>query len=84
LSLVLPREAVRTAFRALHTDDKRLRALAVEYLGSSLPRAIRDRLCERIDTPAAAQGLRRLPDSSSDVLTPASPREEKSQGTAGS
>ncbi|MBZ5577438.1 MAG: NTP/NDP exchange transporter [Acidobacteriia bacterium] len=49
LALVLPREAVRTAFRALHTDDSRLRALAVEYLGSSLPREIRDRLCERIE-----------------------------------
>jgi hypothetical protein len=56
LGLVLPREAVRTAFRALHTDDRRLRALAVEYLGSSLPREIRDRLSERIDVPARAQG----------------------------
>lgn len=50
LGLVLPREAVRTAFRALHTDDRRLRALAVEYLGSSLPREIRDSLCERIES----------------------------------
>jgi hypothetical protein len=49
LGLVLPRDAVRTAFRALHTDDTRLRALAVEYLGSSLPRQIRDQLCDRID-----------------------------------
>ena len=48
LGLILPREAVRTAFRALHADDARLRALAVEYLGSSLPREIRDRLCQRI------------------------------------
>ena len=55
LGLVLPRDAVRTAFRALHTDDSRLRALALEYLGSSLPREIRDRLCERIEAPLPAK-----------------------------
>jgi hypothetical protein len=54
LGLVLPRDTVRTAFRALHTDDRRLRALAVEYLGSSLPRQIRDQLCERIDLKPSA------------------------------
>jgi hypothetical protein len=53
LGLILPREAVRTAFRALHSGDRRLRALAVEYLGSSLPREIRDRLGERIESAAA-------------------------------
>jgi hypothetical protein len=52
LGLVLPREAVRTAFRALHSNDRRLRALAVEYLGSSLPREVRDSLGERIDSSA--------------------------------
>lgn len=59
LGLVLPREAVRTAFRALHTDDRRLRALAVEYLGSSLPREIRDNLCERIESSAGETAARR-------------------------
>ena len=63
LGLVLPREAVRTAFRALHTDDRRLRALALEYLGSSLPREIRDRLSERIETaPAAAAAAKATPE----------------------
>ena len=61
LGLVLPREAVRTAFRALHTDDRRLRALAVEYLGSSLPREIRDRLSERINDPSRPQVFQRMP-----------------------
>jgi hypothetical protein len=55
LGLVLPQKSVRTAFRALHTEDRRLRALALEYLGSSLPREIRDRLRERIEgAPAKA------------------------------
>jgi AAA family ATP:ADP antiporter len=60
LSLVLPREAVRTAFRALHSGDRRMHALALEYLGSSLPREIRDRLSERLGASAteAEGGIR--------------------------
>lgn len=49
LELVLPQNSVRTSLRALHTDNTRLRALALEYLGSSLPRGIRERLGERIE-----------------------------------
>jgi hypothetical protein len=41
---VLPREPIKIAFRALHTDDKTLRGLAAEYLDSILPPRIRDRL----------------------------------------
>ena len=64
LSLVLPREAVRTAFRAMHSGDTRLRALALEYLGSSLPREIRDRLSERLEAlPPRKQTVRSLSDS---------------------
>jgi len=59
LGLVLPREAVRTAFRALHTNDTRLRALAVEYLGSSLPRGVRDRLRERIEGGVPSPGQKK-------------------------
>jgi hypothetical protein len=94
LGLVLPREAVRTAFRALHTDDTRLRALAVEYLGSSLPRGIRDRLCERIEVSSADKGSRaplpkKSPPPSSDMLAPlgqiaARRGEKKAKGTTGS
>jgi AAA family ATP:ADP antiporter len=80
LGLVLPREAVRTAFRALHTDDRRLRALAVEYLGSSLPREIRDRLSERIDVPARSPAPR---DSSSNMLARLAPDDQKAKGTTG-
>jgi hypothetical protein len=51
LGLVLPREAVQTAFRALHTDDSRLRALALEYVESALPRELREPLGAHIQAP---------------------------------
>ncbi|HKT81292.1 MAG TPA: hypothetical protein VJP86_13790, partial [Vicinamibacterales bacterium] len=44
LTTVLPSEALRTAFRALHTDDQRLRGTALEYLEGVLPPVIRQRL----------------------------------------
>ena len=44
LSLVLPREPVKLAFRALHTDDKLMRALALEYLESVAPEGVRTKL----------------------------------------
>ncbi len=37
LGLVLPREPVSTAYRALHTEDRRLRGTALEYLQTVLP-----------------------------------------------
>jgi ATP:ADP antiporter, AAA family len=36
LALELPREPLRVAFRAFHSDDKMLRGLALEYLESNL------------------------------------------------
>ncbi len=44
LALALPREPLKIAFRALHTEDRLLRGLALEYLDSALPPAIRERL----------------------------------------
>ena len=44
LSLVLPPEPLRVAFRGLHTDDPGLRGTALEYLEEMLPPAIRERL----------------------------------------
>jgi hypothetical protein len=44
LSLVLPAEPLRVAFRGLHADDARLRGTALEYLEAVLPWSIRDRL----------------------------------------
>lgn len=40
LALLLPGEPLRVAFRALHSDDRMLRALALEYLESHLPEGI--------------------------------------------
>lgn len=55
LAVVLPREPLKVAFRALHTDDRSLRALGLEYLESVLPAGVRDRLWPVIeDTPATA------------------------------
>jgi hypothetical protein len=41
LSLVLPNEPLRIAYRGLHTDDANLRGTALEYLESVLPADIR-------------------------------------------
>src|SRR5262249_10263477 len=37
LALLLPVDAVRVAFRALHTDDRQLKGTAFEYLESATP-----------------------------------------------
>jgi ATP:ADP antiporter, AAA family len=37
LALILPREPLKVAFQALHTEDRQLRGLALEYLDSVLP-----------------------------------------------
>jgi hypothetical protein len=47
---VLPREAVKIAFRSLHTDDPGLRGLAMEYLDSVLPDKVRGGLWAFIET----------------------------------
>jgi ATP:ADP antiporter, AAA family len=41
LSLVLPRQPLRVAFHALHTDDAHHRGTALEYLDTVLPDAVR-------------------------------------------
>ena len=52
---VLPREAVKIAFRALHTDDKTLRGVAIEYLDSVLPAQVQDGLWAMIETKPLVQ-----------------------------
>jgi ATP:ADP antiporter, AAA family len=53
LGLVLPPQSVRLAFRALHTDDAKLRGVALEYLDSVLPKGIREQLAAQIEGPVA-------------------------------
>jgi hypothetical protein len=44
LSLALPPEPLRIAFRGLHTDDPTLQGTALEYLEGVLPLSIREKL----------------------------------------
>ena len=55
LSLVLPAEPLRIAFRGLHTDDPNLRGTALEYLEGVLPPAIRERLWPFLEDPRPAR-----------------------------
>ena len=63
LSLVMPAEPLRLAFRGLHLEDPHLRGTALEYLSSVLPGEIRDRLWPLIDdrgtSPAVDDGRSR-------------------------
>jgi hypothetical protein len=58
LSLVLPTEPLRVAFRGLHTEDPQLRGTALEYLESVLPNRIKSKLIPFLEVeqsqPAAA------------------------------
>jgi MFS family permease len=46
LATVLPREPLKTAFRALHSEDRLLRGLGLEYLSSTLPPNINTKLID--------------------------------------
>ncbi len=49
LSVLLPREPLKTAFRALHSEDRLLRGLGFEYLASTLPVAVNAKLVALIE-----------------------------------
>lgn len=49
LVTVLPREPIKVAFRAVHSEDRMLRGLALEYLTGVLPENVRARLWEILD-----------------------------------
>jgi hypothetical protein len=51
LALILPPQSVRLAFRALHTDDAKLRGVALEYLDSVLPKSVSKRLTAHLEGP---------------------------------
>ena len=52
LSLVLPEEPLRIAYRSLRTDDQALRGTALEYLDGVLPPEMRDALRSVLEPPA--------------------------------
>lgn len=62
LSLVLPRQPLRVAFRGLHTDDRMLRGTALEYLETALPENIRRALWPFLVGRRATTGQRRSAD----------------------
>jgi len=56
LSLVLPREPLKVAFRALHSEDRQLSGLGFEYLASTLPEAVFKQLTQLLESaPVSAQ-----------------------------
>jgi hypothetical protein len=52
LSLLLPEDAVRIAFRALHTEDRQLKGTAFEYLESATPPDTRGPLLRLLEADA--------------------------------
>jgi hypothetical protein len=69
LSLVLPMEPLRIAFRGLHTSDPNLRGTSLEYLEGVLPPAIRARLWPFLENrPGAARGSRPRSEILADLL----------------
>jgi ATP:ADP antiporter, AAA family len=54
LGLVLPPQPVRLAFRALRAEDRKLHGVALEYLDSVLPRALREQLADYFERSLAA------------------------------
>jgi AAA family ATP:ADP antiporter len=61
LGMLLPGDAVRIAFRALHTDDRQLRGTAFEYLESATPPDTRQLLLPLLE--AGAEGRMRPADA---------------------
>ena len=56
LSIVLPSEPLRIAYRALHTSDQALRGTALEYLESVLPLDVRQALWPFLDVNGPTTG----------------------------
>ncbi len=56
LVTVLPREPVKVAFRAIHSEEPMLRGLALEYLAGVLPEPVRSRLWDVLGVGEAAGG----------------------------
>ncbi len=52
LSLILPKEPLKIAFKGLHTDDPKLVGTALEYLESVLPPKVREKLWPFLEEPA--------------------------------
>ena len=88
LSLILPRETLRLAFHALHTDDPYLRGTALEYLETVLPEPVWNRLSPLLEdgrgpssrTRASAEALRDLLASKESISLALAEARRRSQG----
>jgi ATP:ADP antiporter, AAA family len=86
LALVVPREPVQIAYRAVRSQDRALRGTALEYLENVLPDDVRGVLWPHLDA-GAREAPRRAPDEvvadllrSSDQLPTPAPRRRRSSG----
>jgi HEAT repeat protein len=52
LAVLLPREPLKTAFRALHSEDRLLRGLGLEYLATTLPGPVYGKLLDLVEQGA--------------------------------
>jgi AAA family ATP:ADP antiporter len=68
LSLILPREPLRIAYRGLHTDDPRLRGTALEYLDRVLPPRVQAALDGVVQRGAGRTERRATNGAGSDAL----------------
>ena len=87
LALVVPREPVQIAYRAVRGQDRAMRGTALEYLENVLPEDVRDALWPHLDAHALDAAPRRAPDEvvadllrSSDRLPTPLPRRKRSSG----
>jgi hypothetical protein len=86
LALVVPREPVQIAYRAVRSQDRAMRGTALEYLENVLPDDVRSALWPHLDAQAR-EAPRRAPDEvvaellrSSDRLPTPSPRRKRTSG----
>lgn len=68
LVAVLPRDPLKVAFRAIHSEESMLRGLAFEYLHGVLPVSVRSRLWELVGTGDSVQPMLATPEEARDAL----------------
>jgi len=54
LASILPRDPLKAAYRAVHTDDRMLRGLALDYLNGVLPEGVKQLFWTVLDVDAAS------------------------------
>ena len=68
LAVLLPRDPLKVAFRALHGGDRVFRNLALEYLQANLPGEIFRRLAVLVEAPEGASRERRPEEVARELL----------------